>query len=57
MVLETDAPYLAPAPHRGKRNVPAYLLLIAQKLAGLKSVTLEDTANLTTAAAHKLYLG
>ena len=48
LVLETDAPYLAPAPHRGKRNDPSYLVLVAKKLAEIKNVTLEEIAEHTT---------
>ena len=42
IVLETDAPYLAPVPHRGKRNEPAFLFLIAEKLAALKGKRMEE---------------
>ncbi len=48
LVLETDAPYLAPIPHRGKRNEPDYLLLIAQKIAEIKKISVEEVAALTT---------
>jgi TatD DNase family protein len=48
LVLETDAPYLAPAPYRGKRNNPAYLTLIAQKIADLKMISIEEVAQVTT---------
>jgi TatD DNase family protein len=41
-VLETDAPYLAPAPYRGKRNEPAYIKIIAEKLAQVKQVSIDD---------------
>jgi TatD DNase family protein len=51
LVLETDAPYLAPVPYRGKRNESAYLLEVAQKLADLKHTTVENVANITTANA------
>ncbi|GAB3956898.1 TatD family hydrolase [Spirosoma harenae] len=54
LVLETDTPYLAPVPHRGKRNEPAYLRLIAQRVADLKQVSLDDVARHTTANAHSL---
>ena len=54
LVLETDAPYLAPVPHRGKRNEPAYLHLIAQRVADLKQVSLSDVAHHTTANARAL---
>lgn len=48
IVLETDAPYLAPAPYRGKRNNPEYLLLIAQKIAEIKKISIEEVAAITT---------
>jgi TatD DNase family protein len=48
IVLETDAPYLAPAPHRGKRNESSYTLLVAQKLAEIYKVSLEEIAQITT---------
>jgi len=48
LVLETDAPYLAPDPYRGKRNESAYLPLVAQKLADLTGKTIEDIAAITT---------
>ncbi|MEY2921950.1 MAG: hypothetical protein RL108_572 [Bacteroidota bacterium] len=48
IVLETDSPYLAPAPHRGKRNESSYTLLVAQKLAEIYKVTLEEIAQITT---------
>lgn len=55
MVLETDAPYLAPVPHRGKRNEPSYLSLVAQKMADVTGLTLEEVARITTANATKLF--
>jgi len=54
IVLETDAPYLAPMPHRGKRNEPAYLRLIAQRVADLKQLSVDDVARHTTANALAL---
>ena len=48
IVLETDAPYLAPMPYRGKRNEPNYLVLIAQKIADIKKISLEEVAAVTT---------
>ncbi|GAB3990314.1 TatD family hydrolase [Spirosoma daeguense] len=54
LVLETDAPYLAPAPYRGKRNEPAYIQLIAQRIADLKQVHIDDVARHTTANAMSL---
>ncbi|MDP5078691.1 MAG: TatD family hydrolase, partial [Nonlabens sp.] len=48
IVLETDAPYLAPVPYRGKRNESAYLPLVAAKLAEIYNVSIEDIARQTT---------
>lgn len=48
LVLETDAPYLAPMPHRGRRNRPDYLVLIAQKIADIKKISIEEVAAVTT---------
>lgn len=55
IVLETDAPYLAPAPFRGKRNESSYLTYIAQKLADIKETSIEEVASITTANAQKLF--
>lgn len=55
IVLETDAPYLAPAPHRGKRNEPAYLPLVIEKLAEVYGVSPSYIAEITTATARKLF--
>ena len=55
IVLETDCPYLAPVPHRGKRNEPAYIKLIAEKVAQLKNIPLEELAAKTTENAQKLF--
>ena len=49
LVLETDAPYLAPAPHRGKRNESAYVILVAQKLAEIYGLPIDEIAQITTA--------
>lgn len=48
LVLETDAPYLAPVPYRGKTNLPEYLILIAQKIAEIKNISLEEVIETTT---------
>ncbi len=56
LVLETDAPYLAPAPFRGKRNQSAYLFHIAEKVAGTKKVSLETVAETTSRTAENLFL-
>lgn len=55
IVLETDAPFLAPTPHRGKRNEPAYVRLVAEKLAELRGLTVEEVAAVTTANARRLF--
>lgn len=56
LLIETDAPYLAPAPYRGKRNEPAYVVEVAKKLAAIRGETLEEVAEYTTANAGTLYL-
>ena len=55
IVLETDAPFLAPTPFRGKRNEPAYIPIIAQKVAELCHTSIEEVAEITTANALKLF--
>jgi TatD DNase family protein len=55
VVLETDAPYLAPVPHRGKRNESSYLNLVVQKIAEIKSTTVEEVERITTANALKIF--
>ena len=55
VVLETDAPYLAPVPYRGKRNEPAYLKFVVDKLSGLKFLPVEEIAAITTSNAEKLF--
>jgi TatD DNase family protein len=55
LVLETDAPYLAPVPYRGKTNEPAYMLEVAKKLAEIKSLLLHEIAAITTSNAEKLF--
>jgi len=55
IVLETDAPYLPPVPYRGKRNESSYLALIAQKLAEVKNVSVEEIAAVTSANAEKIF--
>lgn len=55
MVLETDAPYLTPAPFRGKRNESSYLTYIAAKLADIKNCRIEEVAAITTANAEKIF--
>lgn len=55
VILETDAPYLAPVPYRGKRNEPSYIKLVAEKLAAICNVSVEEIAELTTENAKKLF--
>lgn len=55
IVIETDCPYLTPEPFRGKRNEPIYVEYVAQKIAEIKGVTLEEVVKVTTENAKKLY--
>ena len=55
IVLETDAPYLAPVPFRGKRNECSYLKYVAEKLAGIKKMAVEEIAETTTENAKELF--
>ena len=55
LLIETDAPYLAPVPYRGKTNEPAYLVKTAQKLAEIRGVSLEDIARITSLNAARLF--
>jgi TatD DNase family protein len=55
IVLETDSPYLAPVPFRGKRNEPSYLLFTAQKIADILGMSVEETARITTMNALNIY--
>jgi TatD DNase family protein len=55
IVLETDSPYLAPAPYRGKRNSPSYIPIIASKIASFKTCSLEEVAAITTTNASNLF--
>lgn len=55
LLVETDAPYLAPVPHRGKRNEPAYVALVAQALAQLRDIPLEALAKTTSRNAETLF--
>ena len=59
MLIETDCPYLTPAPHRGKRNEPAYVRLVAETIATVKSaeapVSAEEIGRITTANARRLF--
>lgn len=55
IVLETDAPYLAPVPYRGKRNEPAFMVATAQKIAEILNITIEEIAYITTNNAKQLF--
>ena len=55
ILVETDGPFLTPTPHRGKRNEPAYVRLIAERLAAIKGISLEDFAQATTENAERLF--
>jgi len=55
IVLETDAPYLTPTPFRGKRNESAYIQYVAQKLADLKSISVEEVEKITSLNAIQLF--
>lgn len=55
IVLETDAPYLAPVPYRGKRNESSYLKYIVQKIAAIKELTVEEVATMTTKNANEIF--
>jgi TatD DNase family protein len=56
LLVETDAPYLAPVPKRGKRNEPAFVVHTAEKLAELKGVTAAELARATTENFHRLFV-
>ncbi|MFY9463014.1 MAG: TatD family hydrolase [Candidatus Sungiibacteriota bacterium] len=55
IILETDAPYITPVPYRGKRNEPAYVAEVSQKLAEIKALSYETTARMTTENARKIF--
>lgn len=55
VVLETDAPYLTPVPHRGKKNESSYLPYIAQKIADLHGITIDAVADITTENAKRIF--
>jgi TatD DNase family protein len=55
IVLETDSPYLAPVPKRGKRNESAYIINIAKKIAEIKDISLEEVATISTKNAKQLF--
>ena len=55
LLLETDAPFLAPVPHRGKRNESSYLVHIAAKIADIYNLTLEEVGEMTSRNAEQLF--
>jgi TatD DNase family protein len=55
LLLETDSPYLAPVPYRGKRNEPAYVRLVAEKVAELKGLSVADVGRITSLNAMRLF--
>lgn len=55
LMIETDAPYLAPHPHRGKRNEPGLVPLVAEEIARLKELPIEEVAHATTMNAKKIF--
>ncbi len=55
IVLETDCPYLAPTPHRGKRNDSSYLTLVAEEIAKIKGITVEEVIEQTTKNSKRIY--
>lgn len=55
ILLETDCPYLTPEPHRGQRNEPSYVRYVAEKVAELKNIAVEEVAEITTTNAKKLF--
>ncbi len=55
ILIETDSPYLAPIPFRGKQNEPSYVKFVAEKIADLKNTTIEEVTRRTTTNTHKLF--
>ena len=55
LLVETDAPYLAPVPHRGKRNEPALVVHVAERMAAVLGLTVDEVARITTANARRLF--
>ncbi len=57
MLVETDAPWLAPVPHRGKQNEPQYVVEVAKAVAEIKGISFEEVSEVTTANFKQLFLG
>ena len=55
LLVETDSPYLAPAPHRGKRNEPAWVVRVAEAVAAIRNVTLQEFSALVTRNYRELF--
>ena len=55
LLIETDCPYLAPHPYRGKRNEPAYVKLVAEQIADIKQVSVEEVSRITSENAKKIF--
>jgi len=55
MLIETDAPYLAPVPHRGKQNEPSFVPFVAAKIAELRGMEREEVGRITTQNARALF--
>lgn len=55
ILLETDSPYLAPTPYRGKRNESSYIPIIAEKISQIKNISLQEVASITTNSAQELF--
>lgn len=55
LLIETDSPYLAPVPYRGKRNCPVYVAEVAKKVAGIKGISFDEVADITFQNAKKVY--
>ncbi|WP_373783276.1 TatD family hydrolase, partial [Delftia acidovorans] len=57
LLIETDSPYLAPVPYRGKTNNPSYVPYVAQQIAQVRGMAMEDVAALTSANFDQLFKG
>lgn len=55
LIIETDSPYLTPVPYRGKRNEPSYVEFVAQEVANIKGISIEEVIKVTTENAKKIY--
>lgn len=55
MLIETDSPFLTPVPHRGKKNHPSYVRFVAERIATLKSISVDEVARVTTENARRLF--